>query len=344
MLSQLPRPAVHRDGWPWNIASPPITGRDLPRITVVTPSLNQAEFLEETIRSVLLQGYPNLEYLVVDGGSTDGSVEIIRRYEPWLSWWCSEKDGGQAEALNKALDRATGRIFNWVNSDDRLEREALALVSEQFTSREDSVAGSCRFTDESSGRDEVIQSEGLSAYNLIVGGKGTTLCQPSLWLLLERVRELGSFNDESHFYFDAELFIRYFACWPRVRYLDHPISTFRVHERSKTGSQPDGFRREYVRALRRLAVDAPTAEARNHAGRRLRELKLHSRFLNVSRMPSRGRKIATGFALALADLRPSAMRVGARWMLSFFGLLQPPIGDVAELREISSWPEMQNPR
>ena len=93
-------------------------GSEWPRISVVTPSFNQADFIEETIRSVLLQGYPNLEFMVIDGGSTDGSVDIIRKYEKWMAFWVSEKDRGQSHAINKGFERATGSVFGWLNSDD----------------------------------------------------------------------------------------------------------------------------------------------------------------------------------------------------------------------------------
>jgi len=104
----------------------------LPRISIVTPSFNQAHYLEETIRSVLLQGYPNLEYIVIDGGSTDGSIEIIRKYEPWLAYWISEPDRGQADAINKGFRQSSGQIMNWVNSDDCLLPNALRHVAAHF--------------------------------------------------------------------------------------------------------------------------------------------------------------------------------------------------------------------
>ncbi len=101
-------------------------------ITIVTPSYNQAQFLEETIRSVLLQGYPNLEYIVMDGGSTDGSVEIIEKYDPWITHWVSEEDEGQSDAINEGFKHATGDIYNWINSDDFLRPGALQVIGELF--------------------------------------------------------------------------------------------------------------------------------------------------------------------------------------------------------------------
>ena len=104
----------------------------LPRISIVTPSYNQARFLEQSMRSILDQGYPNLEYIVMDGGSTDGSAEIIHRYAGWLAYWASEPDGGQADAIRHGFARATGEILAWVNSDDLLLPGSLGHVALQF--------------------------------------------------------------------------------------------------------------------------------------------------------------------------------------------------------------------
>jgi glycosyltransferase involved in cell wall biosynthesis len=130
-ITSLPSPPTGKAGWPWTEATPPLPptmpdGQPWPLISIVTPSYNQGQFIEETIRSVLLQGYPNLEYIIIDGGSSDESVEIIRKYEPWLAYWVSEKDRGQSHAINKGLRRSSGEVFNWLNSDDLLAPGALA--------------------------------------------------------------------------------------------------------------------------------------------------------------------------------------------------------------------------
>lgn len=126
--------AIQR-GWPWTEETPQLPdtmpdGRHWPRISIVTPSYNQGQFLEETIRSVLLQNYPNLEYIIIDGGSNDNSVEIIKKYEPWLTYWVSEKDNGQTNAINKGFDVAYGSIRGYLNSDDLLMPSALEAVAQ----------------------------------------------------------------------------------------------------------------------------------------------------------------------------------------------------------------------
>lgn len=136
-IDDLPAPPSDRDGWPWTHSGQTLSeskqdGKEWPKITIVTPSYNQAQFLEETIRSVLLQGYPNLEFIVMDGGSTDGSVEIIEKYEPWITHWISEEDEGQSDAINKGFEHATGDIYNWINSDDFLRPGALRAIGELF--------------------------------------------------------------------------------------------------------------------------------------------------------------------------------------------------------------------
>ena len=136
-LADLPAPPAGKTGWPWTTDGPrpeheSFAAIDLPAVAIVTPSYQQCEFLEETIRSVLLQGYPKLSYAIMDGGSTDGSLAIIEKYAPWLDNWVSEPDGGQAAAIDKGFQRTLGPILGWLNSDDVFAPGALWTAINEF--------------------------------------------------------------------------------------------------------------------------------------------------------------------------------------------------------------------
>lgn len=121
LLPHLPPPPEGKHGWPWTMETDTKqydAHKEYPKISIVTPSYNQAQFIEETIRSVLLQNYPNLEFIIIDGGSNDGTVEVLKKYDKWITYWVSEKDKGQSDALNKGIQRTTGAWVGWQNSDD----------------------------------------------------------------------------------------------------------------------------------------------------------------------------------------------------------------------------------
>ncbi|MEK7375623.1 MAG: glycosyltransferase, partial [Candidatus Margulisiibacteriota bacterium] len=130
----LPEAPKGKKGWPWtDVAQTELTDKSaLPKMTIVTPSLNQGLYLENTIRSVLLQGYPDLEYIVLDGGSSDNSVDIIKKYGDHISYWHSKPDGGQAQAINRGFFLGKGRILAWLNSDDFYEPGALICAAEHL--------------------------------------------------------------------------------------------------------------------------------------------------------------------------------------------------------------------
>lgn len=136
-FKELPPPPPGKSGWPWTTQHKLLSqkmhdGSEWPRLSIITPSYNQGKFLEATIRSVLLQGYPNLEYIIIDGGSTDNSLEIIKKYDKYLFYWHSQKDRGQADAINQGLEKSTGEIIGWINSDDLYVQGSFSKVVKTF--------------------------------------------------------------------------------------------------------------------------------------------------------------------------------------------------------------------
>jgi glycosyltransferase involved in cell wall biosynthesis len=215
----------------------------LPKISIVTASYNQGQFIEETIQSVLNQNYPNLEYIVIDGGSSDNSVEIIRRYEKFLKFWVSEKDKGQANAINKGLEMCTGDIFNWLNSDDYLESGSLGKIAEAFSDRNvDLVAGMVRTFSELN--EEVVQNQKLSAKGLMCWQPGVKFVQPGVWMRRELIKQCGGIDEQYHYSFDWDLYIRYLYHFSNVKELNDLLVHFRLHEDSKTQSMYEKFHLE----------------------------------------------------------------------------------------------------
>ncbi len=164
----------------------------LAKISLITPSYNQAIYLEQTIQSVISQHYPNLEHIVIDGGSTDGSVEIIKKYEKHLTYWVSEPDKGQSNAINKGLQKATGSIINWLNSDDYLETGALHFVADAF--RDPSVNVVCGKSRLFTGDGQTIQfSDGTAIYagNLAKTIGWARIDQPATFFRCGAIEKMG---------------------------------------------------------------------------------------------------------------------------------------------------------
>jgi glycosyltransferase involved in cell wall biosynthesis len=222
---------------------------------VITPSYNQGRYLESTLRSVLEQDYPDLEYIVVDGGSSDDSPRIIQHYAAHLSYWTSEPDRGQADAIRKGLARASGEWFVWINSDDLLAPGALLRVAAAAQAPADVIAGSTRYFD-AGGLRGLRSSRNLSAAAFIDEqlGSGMKWHQPAVWLRRETAAPIG-LNAASHYVFDHELLTRYLLRHPRVHYVPDVLAYFRYHDSSKTVAQAAGFRREQVALFRALAAE-----------------------------------------------------------------------------------------
>jgi glycosyltransferase involved in cell wall biosynthesis len=253
-INDFPTAPANKRGWPWTndsaIESPVASDtKAWPKISIVTPSFNQGQFLEETIRSVLLQNYPNLEYIIIDGGSTDNSVDIIKKYSRWLSYWVSEKDNGQAHAINKGLERCTGEIFNWINSDDYLTAGALKIIAKNIENF-DAVAGAVMNFDNTS--EAVIQSSELYVKKMIKGDVTVIYQQPGTWVRTEKLRRLGGLKEDFHFCFDWFMLIGYLNMYPKISYVTDTLVKFRLHKESKTLKHGSEFRREILKISHEL--------------------------------------------------------------------------------------------
>lgn len=210
-----------------------------PKISIVTPSFNQGEYIEETIRSVLLQNYPNLEYIIIDGGSTDETVEIIRKYESGITYWISEPDGGQTYALNKGIGKCTGEIFNWLNSDDFLEKDALWKIAEAYKPETDFYCGITRDINsnyqELSRKGSRLPDGELKRFSSL----HSHLHQPGTYQKLSVLKEFPM-NPDLHYTMDLDFWLKYLLTRrenAKLEYIDEVLVNFRIHDNSKTGSE-----------------------------------------------------------------------------------------------------------
>ena len=219
-----------------------------PLVSVVTPSFKQASYLEETMRSVLEQDYPNVEYIVIDGGSTDGSVEVIRSHADRLAYWVSEPDQGQSDAINKGLGRSRGEIMAYLNSDDTYRPGAIRHAVEAFNAhpRAELVYGTTDYVDEKGVTLRPAPGRPLERANMLRGA--AYLSQPAAFWRRRAWDRIGPFRTDLHYSMDFEFWLRFgeryeivFA--PAVR------ATYRLHGASKTGGGWDPFAEEVLRVL-----------------------------------------------------------------------------------------------
>lgn len=247
-VSEIPPAPAGKEGWPWTVESARLDdtmpdGGPWPKISIVTPSYNQADFLEETVRSVLLQGYPNLEYVVIDGGSQDGSVEIIEKYSPWLAHWVSEPDRGQSHAINKGFDRATGEVFAWLNSDDIYYPDALRTVAlgmmgsicDIFLGAMDKVVVHKDRVD----YDKLSlpsAGEPIHFFPILASGRWHRFhfFQPSMFWTRDVWTQTGGLDEQYEYMMDMEWCNRALACGAEVVTSSEVLTRFTLHPGSKS--------------------------------------------------------------------------------------------------------------
>ncbi len=209
---------------------------NLPKISIVTPSFNQAGMLEQTLRSVLDQGYPNLEYVVIDAGSTDGSVDIIRKYQDRLSYWVSEPDRGHADGINKGFAHTTGEIMAWINSSDAYYPWTLATVSKVFSDVPEArwITGVASYLSEGVSPVSVAH-EYANVYDLLSGKYGWLQQESIFWKRSLWDDAGGHLNTDIKLACDFELWLRFFQKAP-IYAVDTILGGFRYHEdgRAKT--------------------------------------------------------------------------------------------------------------
>lgn len=238
-LADLPLPPAGKTGWPWTEESQTHSdewedGFPWPKISVVMPSYNQVKYIEETIRSVLLQGYSNLEFIVFDGGSTDGAVQILEKYDPWLTYWVSEPDRGQSHAINKGIRRATGEIIFWTNSDDICLPDAFTKVAKAFVDHPHIklVTGQARLIDQHSNIIGELKSYYID-WEEIATNPGNSIRQVSSFFAKELFTEVGMLDENVNLAMDTDLLLRFTEYAPPL-VIDDYLTAFRVHEEANT--------------------------------------------------------------------------------------------------------------
>jgi len=226
------------------------------KITIITPSFNQGKYLEQTINSILDQNYSNLEYIIIDGGSTDNSVEIIKKYEKYINYWISEPDEGQSDAINKGVKLATGAIVNWLNSDDYYSKDTFEIISELF--QEPTVKVVCGKSRLFNEKETVGNTPGTDWYpdNLEKTMGWARIDQPETFFRKSAFDKVGFLNTSLHYLMDREWWIRYllFFGLDGIVNTDETLVNFRLHDTSKTVSQKCEFQHDHDAIFYSLAL------------------------------------------------------------------------------------------
>lgn len=225
-----------------------------PKISIVIPTFNQGQFIEETILSIVSQNYPSLELLIMDGGSTDGTIDIIKKYDKQIDFWRSERDAGQTEAIINGLIMASGDILGWVNSDDLLLKKSLYKIAGAYKDKPESgfFGGDCIYIDE---QGFIIRVKKLTPHAEWFVRRGRGVISPDWFFTREAYNQVGGLNPELHYVMDTDLLFRMVREGMKFTYIPQPIVAFRIHPRAKTVSQRDAVHQEWITLFSRYKKD-----------------------------------------------------------------------------------------
>jgi len=259
----------------------------MPRVSIITPSYNQAKYLEQTISSVLNQDYPHIEYIVMDGGSTDGSVEIIKKYADQLADWESQKDKGQADAINKGFARASGDLVAWLNSDDVYHPGALRSAVQVFDENPDVVLvyGDMLAVDENGATFNTLKYKQLTLEDLLCF---QIIGQPAVFMRRSALQKTGGLDPTFHFLLDHLLWIQ-IAQHGRILHVNQTWASARYHPEAKNRAKAAEFGREAFRILETVAQDENLAPMLVKISRRARASahRVDARYLLDGGFPAR---------------------------------------------------------
>lgn len=225
-----------------------------PKISIVTVSFNQGQFIEDNILSVINQNYPNVEHIIIDAGSTDGTIDILKKYDNYLNW-TSEPDKGQSDGLNKGFKKATGEIIGWFNSDDRIPLGALHKVARFFIENPDEIAvvGNQSIIDENGELIRVVKSRSYSYDYLVNHARGIT--QNSTFFKKEVFEKTGYLDETLHYAMDRDLFIR-IAKIKAMPYIPETLGEFRLQEDAKTAKGSFYFSKELIKIRKKYGSNS----------------------------------------------------------------------------------------
>lgn len=274
---------------------------NMPRITIITPSFNQAKYLEQTILSIINQDYPLCEYIIVDGGSTDGSVDIIRKYSSKLAYWVSEADRGQSHAIAKGIQKSTGEWINWINSDDALLPGALKRVAE--ASQENSLCDIIIGTGIIGDKCGQFLNASIPTSPRMWSAKNSILspfCQQATFWTREAYESVGGLNEDLFFRMDIDLLERMLLAGAKAVTIPNHLSFFRSYEETKSGQNQDIRQEEFDDKLKQNGVSKLQRALALNIYRMYRLFSGNYIRNRVSRFALRGQRLSAVWEDALA--------------------------------------------